>query len=178
MRVGTLQSPNFKTFLKLQGAQESISSKQFRQAVQPGGPVQQPYSYSVPSPHRLFQISSKAEKADTLTHFSSTPICTLWHTACFSILTKNIIDLEESTRSCLHRELQKNNFLFVPLILLSTVLHELWNKTLFQPLIHIKRETGSIVKGLYFYRVPEFLTSRLNWVPLPPQASVSPPLGY
>ncbi len=31
---------------------------QFSQAVQPGGPVRQPYSYSVPSLHRLFKNSS------------------------------------------------------------------------------------------------------------------------
>jgi hypothetical protein len=37
-------------FLNFKGAQESISRNKFRQAVQPGGPVRQPYSYSVPSP--------------------------------------------------------------------------------------------------------------------------------
>jgi hypothetical protein len=55
--------PNLQTFKeprnKLQGArifnflgaQESIPRNQFRQAVYPGGPVRQPYSYSVPGPH-------------------------------------------------------------------------------------------------------------------------------
>jgi hypothetical protein len=33
----------------------------FRQAVLPDGPVLQPYSYSVPSPHRLFKNSSTEE---------------------------------------------------------------------------------------------------------------------
>ncbi len=33
----------------------------FRQPMQPGGPVRQPYSYSVPSPHRLFQNYSTAQ---------------------------------------------------------------------------------------------------------------------
>jgi hypothetical protein len=37
---------------------------QFRQAVKPGGPVRQPYSYSVPSPHRF----SKNSSTDTLLH--------------------------------------------------------------------------------------------------------------
>jgi hypothetical protein len=45
-------------FLNFYDAQESIPSHQFRQAVYPGGPVQQPYSYSVLSPHRLFNNSS------------------------------------------------------------------------------------------------------------------------
>ena len=35
-----------------------IPRNQFRQAVYPGGPVRQPYSYSVPSPYRLFKNSS------------------------------------------------------------------------------------------------------------------------
>jgi hypothetical protein len=35
-----------------------VSLNQFRQPEKPGGPVQQPYSYSVPSPHRMFKNSS------------------------------------------------------------------------------------------------------------------------
>jgi hypothetical protein len=38
-------------FLNFYGAQESIPRNQFRQSVKPGGPVRQPHSYSVPSPH-------------------------------------------------------------------------------------------------------------------------------
>jgi hypothetical protein len=34
-------------------AQESIPRNQFRQHMYPGGPVRQPYPYSVPSPHRF-----------------------------------------------------------------------------------------------------------------------------
>jgi hypothetical protein len=45
-------------FLNFSGAQESIPRNQFRQAEQPGGPVRQPYSYSVPGPQRLFKNSS------------------------------------------------------------------------------------------------------------------------
>jgi hypothetical protein len=32
-----------------------IPRNQFRQPMQPGKPVRQPYSYSVPNPHRLFK---------------------------------------------------------------------------------------------------------------------------
>ncbi len=42
-------------FLNFEGAQKSIPRNQFRQ---PGGPVRQYYSYSVPSPFRLFKNSS------------------------------------------------------------------------------------------------------------------------
>ncbi len=45
-------------FLNVYGAQEPIPRHQFRQPMYPGGPVQQPYSYSVPSPHRFFKNSS------------------------------------------------------------------------------------------------------------------------
>ncbi len=64
---------------------------QFRQPMQPVGPVQQPYSYSFPSPHSLFKNSSKTllltggvqiqitqasrTKVDTYTRFD-TPITT------------------------------------------------------------------------------------------------------
>ncbi len=41
-------------FLNFYEAQKSIPRNRFRQAVWPGGPVRQPYSHSVPSPHRLF----------------------------------------------------------------------------------------------------------------------------
>ncbi len=43
-----------------------IDSKKLfpRQAVWPGGPVRQPYSYSVPSPHRLFKNSSTVQCAE------------------------------------------------------------------------------------------------------------------
>ncbi len=38
-------------FLKFKEAQESIPRNQFRQAVQPGGPIRQPYYYSIiPAP--------------------------------------------------------------------------------------------------------------------------------
>ncbi len=40
-------------FLNFKGAQESIPRSRFRQPMQTGGPVRQPYSYSVPKPHRL-----------------------------------------------------------------------------------------------------------------------------
>ncbi len=48
--------------LNIEGAQESIPRNQFRQPLWmwPGGPVRQPYSYLVPSPHRLFKYSSTA----------------------------------------------------------------------------------------------------------------------
>ncbi len=39
--------------LNYEGAQESIPRNQLRQPMQPGGPVRQHYSYSVPSSHRL-----------------------------------------------------------------------------------------------------------------------------
>jgi hypothetical protein len=39
-------------------AQESIPRNRFHQAMQPGGPVRQSYSYLVSSPHRLFENSS------------------------------------------------------------------------------------------------------------------------
>ncbi len=45
-------------FLNIFRAQESIPRNHFRQPMQPGGPIRQPYSYSVPSPHRLFKNSS------------------------------------------------------------------------------------------------------------------------
>ncbi len=70
-------------FLNVYGAQESIPSYRFRQPMQPVGPVRQiglsdrppdwesilgllkrsikPYSYSVPSPHRLFENSSSGQ---------------------------------------------------------------------------------------------------------------------
>jgi hypothetical protein len=48
-------------FFNFQGAQESIPRNQFRQPKQPGGPVRKLYSYSVPSPHRLFKISGTVE---------------------------------------------------------------------------------------------------------------------
>ncbi len=38
-------------FLNFYGAQESILRNRFRQPMNPGGPVRQTYSYSVPSPH-------------------------------------------------------------------------------------------------------------------------------
>ncbi len=41
-----------ETVLKLLGAQESIPRNRFRQPMQPGRPVHQPYSYSVLRPHR------------------------------------------------------------------------------------------------------------------------------
>ncbi len=47
--------PKFLIFLR---AQESIPRKQFRQPLQPGGPVRQPYSYQVPSLHRMFKNSN------------------------------------------------------------------------------------------------------------------------
>ncbi len=44
--------------------------------------------------------------------------------------------------------------------------------------IYFDWDSGNRI-GIILYRVPEFLSSRLNWVhpPPPPQASVSPPLG-
>jgi hypothetical protein len=49
-------------FLNFEGTQESIPRNQFRLAVSGGGgPVRQPYSYSVPSPHRLFKNSSTGD---------------------------------------------------------------------------------------------------------------------
>jgi hypothetical protein len=48
-------------FLNVYGAQELIPRNEFRQPMWPGGPVRfvrKPYSYSVPSPHRLFKNSS------------------------------------------------------------------------------------------------------------------------
>jgi hypothetical protein len=50
-------------FLNFYGAQESIPRNQFRQPMQPGGPVRQSYSYSVPSPHMLFKYSSTGSVA-------------------------------------------------------------------------------------------------------------------
>ncbi len=49
---------NFKT---LKEPKNRITRNQYRQAMQPGGPVRQPYSYSVPSPHRLFKNSSTGD---------------------------------------------------------------------------------------------------------------------
>jgi hypothetical protein len=51
-------------FLNVYGAQESIPRNEFRQPMKPGGPVQKPYSYSVPSPHRLFKYSSSDIEED------------------------------------------------------------------------------------------------------------------
>ncbi len=42
-------------FLNFEGVQESTPINQFHQPVSPGGPIRQPYSYSVPSPHRLLK---------------------------------------------------------------------------------------------------------------------------
>jgi hypothetical protein len=39
-------------------APELIPRNEFRQPMEPGGPVRKPYSSSVPSPHRLFKDSS------------------------------------------------------------------------------------------------------------------------
>jgi hypothetical protein len=47
-------------FLNVYGAQESIPRNEFRQPMYPGRPVRYPYSYSVPSPRRLFKNSSSA----------------------------------------------------------------------------------------------------------------------
>ncbi len=52
------RSPAEPEFLKFQGAPESIPRNQIQQHMQPGWPVRQPYSYSAPSPHRLFKNSS------------------------------------------------------------------------------------------------------------------------
>jgi hypothetical protein len=51
----TVQSRYFKTFNE---AQESIPRNQIRQPMLPGGPLRQPYSYSVLSCHGLFKNSS------------------------------------------------------------------------------------------------------------------------
>jgi hypothetical protein len=40
-------------FLNFQKAQDSIPGNRFRQPLK-GGPVRQPYSFSVPTPYRLF----------------------------------------------------------------------------------------------------------------------------
>jgi hypothetical protein len=40
-------------FLNFNGAQEPIPRNRFRQPMKPGGPVRQPYPYSVPRPHRI-----------------------------------------------------------------------------------------------------------------------------
>ncbi len=47
-------------FLNFQGAQESIPRSQFRQAVQPGGPVNNPLPTRFLAPQRLFKNSSTA----------------------------------------------------------------------------------------------------------------------
>jgi len=55
------QSPQTESwfFLKtFMDAQESIPRNRIRQPMKPGGPVRQPYSYSVPSLHILFKNSS------------------------------------------------------------------------------------------------------------------------
>ncbi len=44
--------------LNVYGAPELIPRNEFRQPIQPGGPVRKPYSSLVPSPHRLFKNSS------------------------------------------------------------------------------------------------------------------------
>ena len=44
--------------LNVYGAPELIPRNEFRQPMQPGGPVRKPYSSSVPSPHSLFKNSS------------------------------------------------------------------------------------------------------------------------
>jgi hypothetical protein len=45
-------------FLNVNGAPELIPRNKFSQPMKPGGPVQKPYSSSMPSPHRLFKNSS------------------------------------------------------------------------------------------------------------------------
>jgi hypothetical protein len=50
--------------LNVYGAQESIPRNQFRQTMYPGGPVRQPYAYSVPGPHRLFFFLIPAQKKE------------------------------------------------------------------------------------------------------------------
>jgi hypothetical protein len=44
--------------LNVYGAPALIPRNEFRQPMEPGGPVRKPYSSSVPSPHRLFKNSS------------------------------------------------------------------------------------------------------------------------
>jgi hypothetical protein len=44
----------------------TLLRNQFHQAVQPGGPVRQPYSYSVRSPRRLFKHSSTGRMSEEL----------------------------------------------------------------------------------------------------------------
>jgi hypothetical protein len=61
-------------FLYFYGAQESIPRNQFRQTVNSGGPVRQPCSYPVPSPHRLFKNTSIVV---TSTIYSSYCSCTI-----------------------------------------------------------------------------------------------------
>jgi hypothetical protein len=51
-------SLNRTGFLNIQGEQESIPRNQIHQHLQPGGPVREHYSYSIPSPHRLLNSSS------------------------------------------------------------------------------------------------------------------------
>ncbi len=52
--------------LKLLESPRIDSNFQFRQAMNPGGPVRQPYSYSIPSPHKLFKNSSTESVLGTL----------------------------------------------------------------------------------------------------------------
>jgi hypothetical protein len=53
-------------FLNVYRGQESIIRNRFRQPMQPGGPIRKPYSYSVPSPHRLFRNTSSVLKGTFL----------------------------------------------------------------------------------------------------------------
>jgi hypothetical protein len=50
-----------RRYLKLLGSPGIDSEESISPAyVNPGGPVRQPYSYSVPSPHRLFSLCQQA----------------------------------------------------------------------------------------------------------------------
>ncbi len=70
------RTPKAETvFLNLKGAQESIPRNRFRLPMQPGGPVRQPYSYSVASPHRLFKNSSTEAKIPALFYVCTVCVC-------------------------------------------------------------------------------------------------------
>ncbi len=57
LRFRLIRSTSEPEFYKIsKSAQESIPRNQFRQPIEPDGPIWQPYSYSVPiAPHRLFK---------------------------------------------------------------------------------------------------------------------------
>ncbi len=62
--VSTGTTPTSSTEAVLLWSPGIVSKDRFRQPMKPGGPVPQTYSYSIPSPHRLFKNSSTGYLTD------------------------------------------------------------------------------------------------------------------